>query len=223
MFDSILEKHGELEVVFRKIATSIGPLKKIVKNRIRGNSKSEIAVERNEERIKKSFIKTLNYVNKIANECSLETIACFNNLNEFYKFPYRGFITFFTTTFGSVAYALQKLISVYYASSGAPIETFNIDINKTNGFDGSAIDIFSVYCMDTENLTFYSSGSEVNRNEKIEYISDYEVAQKYLTVCGSRQAFSNLKKLSVLVRQHNLKCLHQLEIRDTEDVLLMEN
>lgn len=137
-----------------------------------------------EERIKNFFKKNLDYVNKIATDCNLETIACYNNLYTFYKFPYKGFITFFTTTFGSVAYVLQKLISVYYASSGAPIENFNIDISKTNGFDGSAVDIFSVLCMGTENLSFYSSGVEKNRNEKIESIADFKPCQRHLTVCG---------------------------------------
>lgn len=137
-----------------------------------------------QDRIESTFKKNRELVRNICNDCNLEFIDCFNNLNEFYKFPYEGFNMFFTTIFGSVAFAIQKLIKIYYCSSGAPIENFNIDVSKTNGFDGSAIDIFTVLCMNNQNVSFYSSGVEKNRNEKIEYISEFKPAQKNLMVCG---------------------------------------
>lgn len=160
------------------------------------------------KKLKKSYIQNYKKIDKISKDSELELIACYNNLYEFYKHPFKGFITFFTTTFGSIAYALQKLISVYYASSGTPIENFNMDISKTNGFDGSAFDVFTVSCMNTENLTFYSSGVEVNRNEKISAISNYKIAQDNLIVCGLENTGFNEGKFCNC--SHCKKCLRTM-------------
>ena len=143
-----------------------------------------------DQRVKDIYISNLNFINNIAKECNVISINCYNNLYEFYKIPFRGFNMFFTTTFSSVAFSLQKLISIYYASSGTPIEYFNIDIEKTKGWDGSAIDIFTVANLNTENLSVYSTGIEVNRNEKIKYIADYKPAQNNLKVCGMESSGS---------------------------------
>lgn len=121
---------------------------------------------------------------QLAKELGCDCIGCFTNLHEFYKFPYEGFCTFYATIYGAVAYAIQKLISVYYMSSGDPITEFNMDIDKAHGHDGSIFDVFTVECMNTENLTFYSTGAELTRIEKERYIADDSVAQRYLTVCG---------------------------------------
>lgn len=52
MLERILGRSGTAEVVFRRAATAIGPLKKKIKRVIRGNSKTEIATEKNEIKIK---------------------------------------------------------------------------------------------------------------------------------------------------------------------------
>lgn len=51
MINSILERSGRAEVLFRKVATAVGPLKKRIKRLIRSNAKTEIVSERNDEKI----------------------------------------------------------------------------------------------------------------------------------------------------------------------------
>ena len=148
----------------------------------------------NEPRIIQNFKKNISVIDKIAKDCNLDLISCYNNLFEFYKIPFKGFIQFYTTTFGAVAYALQKLISVYYVSSGSTIEKFNLDLSKIPDDDSAVFDTFTVSFMNTENLTFYNSGVELSRIEKENYISDFSPAQTSLTVCAyERYADDKLK------------------------------
>ena len=69
------------------------------------------------DRMEKSFKKIYEYVCKIGIDTGLKVIGCYNNLYEFYKYPYKAFNTFFTTTFCAVPFILDKLISVYYVNS----------------------------------------------------------------------------------------------------------
>ena len=147
-----------------------------------------------EDRLKRNYKEKLIQINQIAKECKLDTIACFNNLYNFYKVPFKAFIMFYTTTYGSVACALQKLLSIYYVSSGDPISKFNLNVSKNHGYSSAVFDVFSVQCINTENLTFYSSGVEVTRIEKEEYIADYEPAKKLLTVCAYNDYFKDKEK-----------------------------
>ena len=143
-----------------------------------------------EEVVIKNYKHNMSHIERIAKECNLELISCYNNLYQFYKKPFKGFTAIYATTFGSVAYALQKLLSTYYISSGDPISEFNLDLSKTHGHDASVFDVFTTGCMNTENLMFYTSGSEYDRIEKENYIANNEQAQKLLVVC----AYNNYAK-----------------------------
>ncbi len=156
---------------------------------------SMATVDNVKKRMKKTFIKTTEEVSNIAKSCGLDIIACYSNLNEFYKFPYGSFITFFTSIYSSVPFALQKLIGIYYASSGGPISEFDLDVSKTHGFDPSVFDVFTLSCMDSENLKFYSAGVEISRIEKERYIADYEPARKFLSVCTVRSLYENKEEI----------------------------
>lgn len=145
----------------------------------------------NDKRIKDEYKRNMPTILNIAKDCNLKSIFCFNNLYKFYKTPFRGFTMFYTTTFCSVAFALQKLISIYYASSGGPIKNFALDINKTHGHDSSAFDVFTLSCINTENLTFYSTGTEFSRIEKEQYIADFLPSQKNLIVCSCMPYLKN--------------------------------
>ncbi|MCJ7713216.1 hypothetical protein MUO66_01980, partial [Candidatus Bathyarchaeota archaeon] len=76
--------------------------------------------------------------------------------------------------------ALQKLFGKYYWSSANSFSEFDFSIDDIGFFD-----LLSVQCVSNENTTFYSTGSEVTRLEKTEYIADFAVTQKYLNVCWS--------------------------------------
>lgn len=136
------------------------------------------------ERIEAYYNNYYPRMQELANLLGCDCIGCYTNIHEFYKYPYQGFSTFFATIYGSVAYAIQKLLTVYYINSGDPITEFTMDLDKAHGHDASIFDIFTVGCMNTENLTFYSSGIELTRMEKEKYISNDSNAQEFLTVCG---------------------------------------
>ncbi len=170
---------------------------------------SNCTSDNNEERIKKTYLKKLEEVEAMAKEANLKTIACYNNLYEFYKFPFRAFNMFYSTTNGSIAYALQKLIKIYYISSGGPISEFSLDLDRINGHDSQVFDVFTLSCMNTENLSFYSSGMECRRIDKIEYIIKEPLVQKYLSVCPY-SSFQDINKNSVLNCSICEKCLRTL-------------
>ena len=136
-----------------------------------------------EERIRDYYKRQLERMKKLGNELCLSVIGCYSNLYEFYKFPYEGFCTFYASVYGSAVFALQNLISKYYMSSGDPISEFSLDLDKAHGHDGQIFDVFSFLNMNTDRLTFYSTGAEVTRIQKLCNISDNSIAQNYLTVC----------------------------------------
>lgn len=136
------------------------------------------------ERLIKSHAKNIEIVKSIAKDCGIKCIACYNNLYEFYKYPLESFTMFFTIIFSAVPFALQKIIKTYYASSGEPIDKFSISLKKEKGRDASLFDIFTLECINSENLNFYSTGMEINRIEKEQYISEFHPAQEKLTVCA---------------------------------------
>lgn len=141
-------------------------------------------MDNNSKRIEDYYRKHLEEVKGIAKDIGCDTIGCYSNLYEYYRYPYWGFCTFFTPIYGSVIFAVQKLIKIYYVNSGDSIGYFNIDLDKAHGHDASVIDVFTVGCMNTENLSFYSAGSECLRIEKEDYISLDNSARKHLNVCG---------------------------------------
>lgn len=141
-------------------------------------------LDNDQERIVATFRNVYGRVKCIAKETGLTAVGCYNNLHEFYKFPYKGFSNIYTTTYGAVAYALQHLISIYYQSSGDPIELFTLNLGLAKGSDGSVFDTFTLPCMNTESISFYQTGLDLTRMEKEKYIADFPVAQEYLSVCG---------------------------------------
>lgn len=165
-------------------------IKHVVNNMGRGHRLTHLlfascgTLDNKTERIEAYYNSTFPKIKEIANAMGCRLIGCYTNLHEFYKFPYEGFCNFYATIYGSVVYAVQKLVSVYYISSGDPITEFTLELDRAHGYDGSIFDVFSVGCMQTETLTFYSAGMEKSRIEKMDYIVNNPVAQKYLTVCG---------------------------------------
>lgn len=141
-------------------------------------------MDNNGKRIEEYYRKQFEEVKKIAKDIECDAIGCYSNLYKYYKYPYWGFSTFFTPIFGSIILAIQKLIRIYYVSSGYSLDYFNIDLSKSLGHDASGIDVFTVSCMNTESLTFYNAGTECLRIEKEDYISSNMAARKHLNVCG---------------------------------------
>lgn len=121
------------------------------------------------------FKKRVRYVQKFCKENNYKLITVDTNINEFLMMNHEKTHTF--RTLGCVL-ALQKLFSKYYFASGLPFNGSHID-----ELDTAYYDILNVQCLSNENISFYCSGIEVTRQEKIEYISNFKETYKWLNVC----------------------------------------
>ena len=81
-------------------------------------------------------------------------------------------------------YALQKLWRVWYRGSGHSFTNFSL--KKTFRSDPAAFEPLLLDCFSTSKLKFYPSGSEGDRNDKIDFIVDNPLVQKHLHVCVRR-------------------------------------
>lgn len=160
-------------------------------------------------RITSYFKNTLKRMEHIAEETDTKAVGVYSNLHEFYKFPYKGFSMFYATTYGACAYALQRILRVYYISAGYPISEFTLNVNKVKEYDASVFDVFTVGCMDTESLSFYVTGIEATRIDRINYIAKDKTAQKYLTTCSIELEGSE-KRQNYINCGHCHKCLPAL-------------
>ena len=118
----------------------------------------------------------INYIKPAVEDLGLKLVAVDTNFDLFYH-DYDLLGTWTYRYFGPVL-ALQKLFDKYYWSSGYPFSHFDLSIS-----DLALFDLLSVQCVSNENTTFYSTGSEASRLEKVEYISNFAVTYKYLNVC----------------------------------------
>jgi len=118
----------------------------------------------------------IEYIRPVVKELGLKLVTVDSNFDRFYNY-FHLLATFTFRYFGTVL-ALQKLFEKYYWSSADSFAQFSFSIDSIATFD-----LLSVQCVSNENTTFYSTGSEVTRLEKTEYISDFDVTHKYLNVC----------------------------------------
>lgn len=129
-----------------------------------------------ENTVKEQFDRLIEYTEKIPNNYGLEFVKLYTN---HHMFLFDGFVQEYTLRICSYALALQKLFSVYYVSSGVSIKEFGFENHDSDGFD-----IFNLPLMSNNQVTFYSSGGEVGRTEKIRVISGDTFVQNNLKVCN---------------------------------------
>lgn len=127
------------------------------------------------EKARELYKKRLEYVGKFCDENNYKLITIDTNINEFLMMNHEKTHTF--RTLGCVL-SLQKLFSKYYFASGFPFDGSHIDEGDTAFYD-----ILNVQCFSNENLTFYCSGLEMTRLEKIKFISDCKETYNWLNVC----------------------------------------
>ena len=137
---------------------------------------------------RKRFEKTIYNATKVSKELNLPLVSVYSNDHEFW---YKGFADYFETRYISYIYALQKLFYVYHYSAGYEYKDFSF--NKDDKFDFVRSQLIS-----SENLTIYSSGPEVSRIEKVEYIANNTSVQKLLSVCNF--SYKNCCKCSKCMR-----------------------
>lgn len=127
------------------------------------------------EKARDLFNKRVEYVGKFCEENNYNLITIDTNINEFLMMNHEKTHTF--RTLGCVL-ALQKLFSKYYFASGLPFDGSHIDESDTAFYD-----ILNVQCFSNENISFYCSGIETTRLEKIKYISNFKETYNWLNVC----------------------------------------
>ena len=127
------------------------------------------------EKAQKLYKQRLEYVGKFCKENNYKLITIDTNINEFLMMNHEKTHTF--RTLGCVL-AIQKLFSKYYFASGLPFDGSHIDEEDTAFYD-----ILNVQCFSNENVTFYCSGLETTRLEKIKFISNYKETYNWLNVC----------------------------------------
>ena len=109
-----------------------------------------------------------------AAELGKELIIVDSNIHDVLKM---SFVTTHTLRNISALLVFQKLFHIYYYSSG--YQTINAKFNK----DSASYDVLSLPLVSTENVTFYSAGSNYSRVQKTQMVSDYKISYKYLNVC----------------------------------------
>ena len=131
---------------------------------------------KDEEDTRNRFEKVVASAQPIADNYGLKLIPLFTNHNDFL---FDGFVQEYSMRICSYAFALQKLIQTYYISSGVSFDQFDY-----SGHDSDSYDIFNLSAASTDNLSFYSSGGEVSRTQKIAFFAEDTFIQKNLKVCN---------------------------------------
>ncbi|WP_319475410.1 hypothetical protein [Marispirochaeta aestuarii] len=120
----------------------------------------------------------LKKTRKITEECGLTYLNIKSNIClALYQAAHAPIVP---SVFLGAALALQKLFSTYYYSSAIKASQFSM-----NEADAAYYDLLNVHCLSSDSLSFYSSGIEVTRMDKIRYIADIDFVQKNLSVCLS--------------------------------------
>lgn len=119
----------------------------------------------------------IEWIHDVAEELDAEMICVDTNANELLHQNHEATHTFRTL---AIPLLLQKLFDKYYFSSGFSFRDFGFDKMDTAHYD-----LLNIECLSTDTLTFYSSGGESTRLEKLEYISNFPITYKRLNVCVS--------------------------------------
>lgn len=127
------------------------------------------------EDYKKTFAQSCGRAGQFAKEQNLKTIFVDTNLQE--VLPER-FLDVYSFRNLACALALQGLFSVYLLSSGHDAANFAFDFRNSASFD-----LLTVNCISTETTSFYLSGAEVKRREKLRSLAEWEASWRWLHPC----------------------------------------
>lgn len=126
------------------------------------------------------FRKTCSAAERFAFEQGLETVFVDTNFYEI--LAENDTNSFCSMRHFACALALRGLFSRYYISSFVSAHEFCLDTAIDANYD-----LLSTSCVSTESLTFYSSGSEVLRCEKLIRLSDWEPSYRWLHACFGKR------------------------------------
>lgn len=117
----------------------------------------------------------INHIKDFCKEYDYSFVTVDSNMNELILMNHEKRHTFTTL---SCVFALEKLFNTYYFASGLGFNGSHIDESDTAFYD-----ILNVHCLSNENISFYCSGLETTRIEKVKYISNFEETYNWLNVC----------------------------------------
>lgn len=144
-----------------------------------------------------------NKAELISNQLNLPLIKINSNMRELFPIPPMHTLI---RIYG--VYALQKLFSIYYFSSGFPIWTFNLE--DCDLIDSARYDLLICKELSTKNLTIYSEGTQLTRMDKLKTISEHDLVKQNLHVCIKDS--KNCSKCSKCIR--TMACLDSMNILD---------
>ena len=111
---------------------------------------------------------------RVADELGLSFVPVNSNISSLYQ---GAFLQSHAYRNCSAVLALEKLFGHYYYASAGESEKL------WTGLENDASD--NVWFFSTETVRFYMGSRERTRIEKLEFLSGYEVAKKYLHVCSN--------------------------------------
>lgn len=124
---------------------------------------------------KSIFLQLCRHGSGFAQESGLKQICLDSNMGQVLSEPYSEVYSYRNL---ACALALQGLFSIYLLSSGKSVPEFKFDFEHVSKYDP-----LNVNCASTESMTFYLSGGETIRAEKLEALADWELSWRWLHPC----------------------------------------
>ena len=111
----------------------------------------------------------------IARDLELSVIGVDSNLHILQNEHYLSVAVF---RLSAVVLTVQKLFRVFYHSAGGDFSLFKLDPENSARYE-----LLPLSCFETDNTHFYTSGGAASRMQKLEALSGFPPAQKYLHPC----------------------------------------
>lgn len=124
---------------------------------------------------RESFRKSCRNAQEFADEMGLELVCLDSNISQ--VLPER-FLDVYSFRNLAGAMVLQGLFSRYLLSSGHDVANFSFDLHNSATYD-----LLTVHCAQTESLSIYLSGGQIQRACKLKKLSDWETAYQWLHPC----------------------------------------
>lgn len=123
------------------------------------------------------FNNRVELAQNFCNEWGFKFVKIDTNFSPFLPYDYTEYHGIVN---GSTILLLEKLFRVYYSSSSYKISEF-----KLNRYDVSQFELFNLAVLSTDNTTFYTTGGDVSRYEKVKRLTEWSPSYNYLNVCNS--------------------------------------
>lgn len=128
------------------------------------------------DKARELYKKRMKFAKDFAINNNFKFVCVDSNMNEFLMMNHEKTHTFRSL---SCVLILQKLFSKYYYSSACEFDRCNIDADNGCGY----FDNLTLPCLSTEDVIFYSAGTEINRIGKVDKVTNFTPSYNHLNVC----------------------------------------